>query len=220
MHRSSANAAILAGVFCLFAPALSNPASAQDAAPGQSNPGQNNPGYVPLPMLVVTANRTPLPIERLGASVTVIPAEDIQSFGTKSLADVLRGTPGLNITESGGPGSLTNVSLRGSNPGQTLVLIDGIRVGDASSTDGALDFGALSAVDIERIEVVRGPQSALYGSDAMGGVINIITRKGERTPRRSVQVEAGSYGTISSTGAVSGATDKVSYAFSLTGFSL
>ncbi|OJX99997.1 MAG: hypothetical protein BGP04_20420 [Rhizobiales bacterium 62-17] len=213
-HRFPGNAAIVAGVFCLSAPFLPQAAQAQDANPGQIT----TPGYVPLPTLVVTANRTPLPIERLGASVTVIPAEEIQNYGTKSLADVLRGTPGLNFTESGGPGSLSNVSLRGSTPGQTLVLIDGIRVGDASSTDGALDFGALSAVDIDRIEIVRGPQSALYGSDAMGGVINVLTRKGERAMRRSVQVEAGSYGTISATGAVSGATDKVSYAFSLTGF--
>ena len=70
--------------------------------------------------------------------------------------------------------------MRGANPGETLVLIDGIRIGDSTATDGSVDFGNLSVTDIERIEVLRGPQSALYGSDAMGGVINIITRKGRQ----------------------------------------
>ena len=101
--------------------------------------------------------------------------------------------------------------MRGSNPGETLVLIDGVRIGDPTATDGSLDFGNLSAVDIERIEVLRGPQSALYGSDAMGGVINIITRKGAQAPHRTVTVEAGSYGTISTRATMSGGDDVWTY---------
>ncbi|MDB5531958.1 MAG: Vitamin transporter, partial [Hyphomicrobiales bacterium] len=208
------NAAILAGALsAAAATTLPSSAQAQDAPPSGTQSGN----FVQLPTLVVTATRSPTPIDRTGSAVSVIEAPEIEAYGSKSLADVLRGTPGLYITENGGPGSLTNVTLRGASPAQTLVLIDGIRVGDASGIGSVFDFGAYSATDIERIEIVRGPQSALYGSDAMGGVVNIITRKGKRDPKRSVIVEAGSYGTISTRASISGATDTMSYAFSLNG---
>jgi vitamin B12 transporter len=122
------------------------------------------------------------------------------------------------VVESGGPGAVTTVRIRGAESGQTLVLIDGIRMNDPSSDSGEFDFSNLSAIDIERIEVLRGPQSALYGSDAMGGVINIITRKGKGAPRISVGAEGGSYGTKAGRAAVSGNSGAVSYAFSTTGF--
>ena len=159
----------------------------------------------------MTADRIEEPLGQTGASVTIIPAAEVEKLGSKGLADVLRGVAGLDVDEAGGVGSVTEVRLRGSNPGETLVLIDGVRIGNPSSTDGSLDFGNLSAVDIERIEVLRGPQSALYGSDAMGGVINIITRKGGKTPHRSVTVEAGSYGTISTRATMSGGDDVWTY---------
>ena len=164
-----------------------------------------------LPEITVTADRIEEPIGQTGASVTIIPGAEVAKLGTKGLADVLRGVAGLDVDEAGGVGAVTEVRLRGSNPGETLVLIDGVRIGDPSATDGSLDFGNLSAVDIERIEVLRGPQSALYGSDAMGGVINIITRKGGKTPHRTVTVEAGSYGTISTKATMSGGDDVWTY---------
>ena len=164
-----------------------------------------------LPEITVTADRVEEPIGQTGASVTIIPGAEVEKLGTKGLADVLRGVAGLDVDQSGGVGSTTGVRLRGSNPGETLVLIDGVRIGDPTQTDGSVDFGNLSAVDIERIEVLRGPQSALYGSDAMGGVINIITRKGGKTPHRSVTVEAGSYGTISTRATMSGGDDVWTY---------
>jgi len=165
----------------------------------------------PLPEIVVTADRVEEPIGQTGASVTVIPASEVQKLGTKGLADVLRGVAGLDVDEAGGVGSVTQVRLRGANPGETLVLIDGVRIGNPTATDGSLDFGDLSAVDVDRIEILRGPQSALYGSDAMGGVINIITRKGTKTPRRNVTVEAGSYGTLSTRATLSGGDDVWTY---------
>jgi vitamin B12 transporter len=168
----------------------------------------------PPPDLVITATRSPLAISRAGSAITVIDSKEIQAFGASSVANVLRGVPGLDVTESGGLGTLSNVSLRGSKPDQTLVMLDGIRIGDPSSIGGEIDLGSISLTDIERIEVLRGPQSALYGSDAMGGVINIITRKGTRASRAIISTEAGSYGTLSTQGAVSGATDRLSYAFS------
>ena len=164
-----------------------------------------------LPEIVVTADRVEEPIGQTGASVTVIHAAEVEKLGTKGVADVMRGVAGLDVDESGGVGAATQVHLRGATPGQTLVLIDGVRTGDAASTDGSVDFGNLAPVDIDRIEILRGPQSALYGSDAMGGVINIITRKGGKTLRRSVTVEAGSYGTLSTRATLSGGDDRWTY---------
>ena len=164
-----------------------------------------------LPDVVITADRVEEPIGQTGASVTVIHAAEVQKLGTKGLADVLRGVAGLDVDQSGGVGSATEVHLRGADAGKTLVLIDGVRVGDAASTDGSVDFGNLAPVDVERIEILRGPQSALYGSDAMGGVINIITRKGAKAARRNVTVEAGSYGTLSTRASLSGGDDRWTY---------
>lgn len=207
MTTTLARRALMAGAsLCTFA-ILSTPLAAQTpAAPDE------------LPEIVVTATRAPLSIARTGSAVTVIRGEDVAASGAKSFADALRGAPGLDIYESGGPGGLSNLSLRGSSPGQTLILIDGQRVGDPTTPTGELDLGALSATDIDRVEVLRGPQSALYGSDAMGGVVNIITRKGAGQPKVSLLVEGGSYGTLHSRAAVSGGTETLSYAFSLDGF--
>ena len=170
---------------------------------------------VSLPTLVVTATRIPTDISRTGSAITVIPAEEIERSGAKGLTDVLQQVPGLYIHDQGGIGTFANATLRGASPGQTLVLLDGIRIGDTTGTDTALDFGAIAATDIERIEVLRGPQTALYGSSAMGGVINIITRKGARNPVRSVSLEGGSYGTIHGRASMSGGTDQMSYAIAV-----
>ncbi|MEZ0167266.1 TonB-dependent receptor plug domain-containing protein [Microvirga sp. TS319] len=175
---------------------------------------------IPEPDFVVTATRSPLAISQAGSAISVIPGEEIEKESPKSPADVLRRVPGVTVVETGGPGGTTTVRIRGADAGQTLVLIDGIRANDPSSDAGEFDFSNLSAVDIERIEVLRGPQSAIYGSDAMGGVINIITRKGKGAPRFSVGVEGGNYGTKAGRAAVSGSEGPVSYAFSTTGFDM
>jgi vitamin B12 transporter len=173
---------------------------------------------LPAPDFVVTPTRTPQAISRAGSAVTVITADEIAKESPKSVADVLRRSPGLSITESGGPGSSTTVRIRGAESRHTLVLIDGVRVTDPSQASAEFDFAQLVPTDIERIEVLRGPQSALYGSDAIGGVINVITRKGRGAPRFSVSTEAGSYGSKGGRAAVSGSTGPLSYAFSLSGY--
>lgn len=165
--------------------------------------------------IVVTPDRVEEPKSRTASSVSVVTAAQIEKRASLGLADALRGVPGLDLYESGGPGTQTSVFLRGATPGQTLVLIDGIRVGDASSTDGSIDLGNLAATDVDRIEVLRGPQSALYGSDAMGGVINIITRKGQGKPRGSIMLEGGAYGAGHARAMLSGSEDHLSYAFSV-----
>ncbi|ATQ68169.1 MULTISPECIES: TonB-dependent receptor plug domain-containing protein [Methylosinus] len=164
---------------------------------------------------VVSADRVEEPASRAASAITVVSGKEVEKRGATGLLEVLRGTPGLDLYSSGGVGTQSFVYLRGATPGQTLVLIDGVRIGDPSSTDGSVDFGALVATDIERIEVLRGPQSALYGSNAMGGVIDIITRKGEGKLKGSVTFEGGSYGTIHTRASVSGSEGALWYAFAV-----
>ena len=122
----------------------------------------------------------------------------------RTLPDALLAVPGLNVVQSGGPGGLTSVFIRGANPSQTKVLIDGIDVNDPSSPDGAFDFAHILNFDLGSIEVLRGPQSGLFGSDAIGGVINIETQKGQGPMLATANVEGGSFGTFNQTAKVSG----------------
>jgi vitamin B12 transporter len=165
-----------------------------------------------LPEIVVTPERMPVPLDRTGSAISVVNGATIAATNPTSLVDALRTVPGLDISESGGPGATTSIRLRGGNTGQTLVLIDGVRANDPANASGDFDFAMFSPASIERIEVLRGPQSALYGSDAIGGVINIITRKGGGPTRVDAAIEGGSYGTASATGAVTGSHGPWSYA--------
>jgi vitamin B12 transporter len=149
-----------------------------------------------IPEIVVTPYYSPTLLSRTGSSITVIPREQIARSSPASLSQVLRSIPGVTVIESGGPGATAEVRLRGAETGHTLVLIDGVRVNDFATARDDFDFSLISPHDIERIEILRGPQSAIYGSDAIGGVVNIVTRKGARdTHKGSASVEGGSYGT-------------------------
>ena len=204
----------LVRLFCVLGLAAANGgALAQEPAAEDDDPvtTQESPAEtaVDLAPVSVTANRTPTPLDAVGASVTVITREQIEAQQVRQLSDVLRQAPGVVVSSFGGPGSLTEVRIRGAETNQTLVLIDGVRVNDPSSVGAGYDFGHLQADDIERVEVVRGPQSALYPSDAIGGVINIITRRGEGPPRLSASVEGGSFGTVRVTGSAAYGDDVV-----------
>ncbi|HXZ17295.1 MAG TPA: TonB-dependent receptor plug domain-containing protein, partial [Roseiarcus sp.] len=147
--------------------------------------------------ITVTAERVEQPVNSTGSDVTVIPGSRIEQWGANGITEVLREVVGADVTPTGGPNTATEVRLRGGQPGQVLVMIDGVPIGNVAGTDGSLDFSNLSAVDIDRIEIVRGPQSSLYGSDAMSGVINIITKKGKKGEKHTtVTIQGGSYGTI------------------------
>jgi vitamin B12 transporter len=176
------------------------------AALAQSSPER-------LPDLVVTADRVAAPLSRTGSAISVINSETIATGNPGSLVDAFRTVPGLDITENGGPGGTTSIRLRGGNIGQTLVMIDGIRVNDPTAASGDYDFAMFAPSVIERIEVLKGPQSALYGSDAMGGVVNIISKKGTGPTQFSLRSEAGSYGTASTNGSMTGSNGPWSYAF-------
>jgi vitamin B12 transporter len=167
--------------------------------------------------VTVTADRIEEPVNSTGSDVTVIPGSKVQEWGANGITEVLREAVAVTVVQNGGPNTLSYVTLRGGAAGQVLVMIDGVPIGDPSATDGSLNFGNLSALDIDRIEIVRGPQSSLYGSDAMSGVINIITKKAKKGElRKTVTIEGGSYGTLQGTAAVSGSTDNLAYSLGVT----
>ncbi|HYA05990.1 MAG TPA: TonB-dependent receptor, partial [Xanthobacteraceae bacterium] len=152
------------------------------------------------------------------SSVTVITATDIQNRQLASVPDALATVPGLNVVQTGGPGGLTSVFLRGTNSNHVKVLIDGIDVSDPSSVTAVFDFGQLLTGDIERIEVLRGPQSGLYGSDAIGGVISITTKSGSGPPKATASFEGGSFGTTIERVGLSGSQGDFSYLFNVQHF--
>ncbi|MGD9238197.1 MAG: TonB-dependent receptor, partial [Desulfobacterales bacterium] len=139
---------------------------------------------------VVTATRTETPVRELGVSTTVVTEEQIKERQATDVLDVLRTVPGYNIVRNGGRGGTTSLFPRGGEDNFTKVLIDGVSV---NLGGGAYDFGSLLTENFERIEIVRGPQSALYGSDAIGGVINFITKPGEGKPSLRASTSNGTY---------------------------
>ncbi|SEM45438.1 vitamin B12 transporter [Luteibacter sp. UNCMF331Sha3.1] len=147
-----------------------------------------------LDSVVVTASRTELTQSQVLAASTVIDRAEIERLQPRSLADLLRATPGVSIANNGGPGKSTSVFLRGTESDHVLVLVDGVKIG--SATSGTAAFQDIPVDQIERIEIVRGPYSSLYGSDALGGVIQIFTRRpqGAFVPNASVGI--GSYDTL------------------------
>ncbi len=147
-----------------------------------------------LSEIVVTATRTETPSIAIGSSVSVITSLEISKRQLNTVVDVLRELPGLSVIQQGGPGKLSYVFLRGANTNHTLVILDGVVMNDPASPNNAFDFSYLNINDIDRIEVVRGPQSTLYGSDAIAGVINIITKNGNAKPEYSFYGETGSNG--------------------------
>ena len=166
--------------------------------------------------VVVTATRTETPAEQLGASVTVITGEEIDTRRYPTVDEALRGVPGVDIRRSGSFGKSTSISIRGANPNQVQVLVDGMRV--KSPTLGQVDLSDLSPELIERIEVIRGPQSTLYGADAIGGVVNIITRRGKGPVSAWTTQEVGNWDTLRSAAGVSGYKGAFDYWFGVSHF--
>lgn len=171
-----------------------------------------------LPTLVVSPTSIPTPQDQVASSVTVITSEDIEREQRRTIADVLSNVPGLNVVQAGGPGRQTSVFMRGTESNHTKVLIDGIDASDPSVPGGAFDFANLLTADIERIEVLRGPQSGLYGADAIGGVISIVTKRGNGPPKVAAQIEGGSFGTFNQNGSLSGSQGAFDYAFNVNHF--
>ncbi len=162
--------------------------------------------------VVITATRIETPTSEVGSSVTVISRAQIEEQQKSTVPDVLGTVPGLDVVKRQGA---TSVFMRGAKSEHTLVLLDGIEMNDPISPGRAFDFSYLTVDNIERIEVIRGPQSTLYGSDAMGGVINIITRKGQGSTGGFVSAEAGSYNTFREKAGLSGENSLVNYSLGI-----
>ena len=168
-----------------------------------------------LPEVVVTATRIATPREQIASSMTVITAEDIAKRQYRSVGDALRSVPSLSVIQNGAAGKLTSVFSRGANANHTLLLIDGIEMNDPSTPDGRMNFAGVSLNDVERIEILHGPQGTLYGSDAIGAVISIITKKGSGAMKASLQLEGGSFSTFNQVLNLRGAEDIFDYSVTL-----
>ena len=165
-----------------------------------------------LQTIVITATRLPTPKLKVASSVTVITAADIAAEQERTLTDVLQDVPGLNVVQVGGPGGQTSLFIRGTNSNHTKVIRRRHRLGDPSNSTAAFDVGQLLTPDIERVEVLRGPQSGLYGADAIGGVINVITKSGSGPLKLSAGIEGGNFDTFNQAGSVSGQASDFHYA--------
>jgi len=162
---------------------------------------------------VTTPTRTETSAANIGSSLTVITEEQLAETEQTSVLEVLRDVPGLDVVQQSGPGSLSSVFIRGANSQQTKVMLDGIPLNDPSNAGRSFNFAYLSVDNIQQVEVLRGPQSGLWGSDAMGGVINIITKRGEGPMKFRANLMGGSYGTTREAIDLSGGTDRVYYSF-------
>jgi vitamin B12 transporter len=170
---------------------------------------------IELPGIVVSATGDPTPAADVGSSVTVITADQIAAQQRRTLPDVLNQVPGLNVVQSGGPGTETSVFIWGTNSNHVKVLIDGIDASDPSNPNDSFDFSQMLTGDIARIEVLRGPQSGLYGSDAIGGVISITTKSGSGPPKATASIEGGSFGTFNERLGLSGSSSIFNYSFNV-----
>ncbi|MEQ9568581.1 MAG: TonB-dependent receptor, partial [Longimicrobiales bacterium] len=179
---------------------------------GSSSLHAQDPDPVEIDGVVITA--TPVPVERsaLGASVTVLDGEDLRLRGVTEVVDALRAVPGMVVSRNGSFGAVSSVFFRGAESDHVQVLVDGVQV---NQPGGAFDFASLTVDEVERIEVVRGPGSALYGSDAVAGVIQVITRRGGSAPAGSATVRAGSFGRLDGAVSLSGGGEAASYGFTL-----
>ncbi len=185
---------------------LSSVAHAQDL-PATSSPAVN------LPQVVVIASREPQPRDQVTADVIVIDAQRIRDTAADSLEDLLRREAGLQVVRYGGPGQSAGVLIRGVGSQGTVVLIDGVRVG--SATLGLVAFDSISMSQIDRIEVLRGPASSLYGADAVGGVVRITTLRGQGPASASARLAVGGYDSVEGDAAVSGSAGRFDYAASV-----
>jgi vitamin B12 transporter len=161
--------------------------------------------------IVVAANRAPVDADRVTASVTVLDKAAIDRAQDLSVADLLLRTPGVSLSRNGGYGTSTSLRIRGAEADQTVVVIDGVKINDPSSPGGGYNFANLLIGDASRIEVLRGPQSILWGSQAIGGVVNIVTPLPTAALEGSIDLEGGSRETVSARAALGGTTGPLAW---------
>jgi len=190
----------LVGIWLTIAPLVGR---GQEASPTPSI-GEAEAGEV-----IVSATRFDIPLDQSPASVSVITSEDLAQKQIERVANALREVPGLSVVQTGTPGQLTSVFTRGLPSEDTHILLDGIPINQGLS--GAFNFADLTTDNIDRIEVVRGPQSTLYGPRALAGVIQIFTKRGDGPPGITLSAEGGSYDTFRETLESEGKVDQFDY---------
>ncbi|HEV2597680.1 TonB-dependent receptor plug domain-containing protein [Sphingopyxis sp.] len=188
---------------CLAAVAASSAASADEAAAHAVAADGDS--------IIVTATRAPLTLDEIPSSVAVLDKAAIDRAQDIGVTELLLRTPGISISRNGGYGTSTSLRIRGAESEHTVVVIDGVKLNDPSSTGGGFNFTNLLAGDISRIEVLRGPQSILWGSQAIGGVVNVVTASPEKSIEGSFDVEAGSRETVSARAAIGGRTGPLAW---------
>jgi len=182
--------------------AASSPALAEEAAHAVASEGDS---------IIVTATRAPLTLDEIPASIAVLDKMAIDRAQDIGVTELLLRTPGVSISRNGGYGTATSLRIRGAESEHTVAVIDGVKLNDPSSTGGGFNFTNLLVGDIARIEVLRGPQSILWGSQAIGGVVNIVSASPEKAIEGSFDIEAGSRQTVSARAAVGGKTGPLSW---------
>ena len=195
----------------LFSPThlLADPAAPESSGntvvASVAEPSTTLPPAAALPEVVISANRLDTPVSQVANSMTVITAKDIEQKQAGTVLEALQGVPGLTLLQNGAPGENSGIFIRGADAGHTLVLIDGVPLNNPISTDrGFNNWDQFFTDDIAQIEVVRGPLSTLYGTNATAGVVNIITQKGDGTTKGSVLLESGTFNTFREAAMASG----------------
>ena len=181
---------------------------------GSSTPTPGSPVRIEEEV-IVTATRSEASLHTIGSSVTVISRAELERQHFQTIEEALATVPGLQMVRSGARGQVVSVLIRGAKSDQTLVMVDGIELNDPMNPSRGFDLGWLSLANVERIEVIRGPQSTIFGSDAIAGVINIITRTGAEKPAVTLSAEGGSYNTWNFRGEVAGEHKHLRYSLAV-----
>jgi vitamin B12 transporter len=181
------------------------------ALAGAAQPAFAEMGPTAVDQVVVTATRSPERADRVGQDVSVIDSAELKALQTPVLTDVIARAPGVSFSQNGPVGSVAQVYLRGAQPGQTVVLIDGVKLNNPAAPDTAYNFGNLMIGDVSRIEILRGPQSVLWGSQAIGGVVNLITAEPQKAFESDATFEGGSHSWAYGRVGVGGMTDRVNW---------
>ena len=189
-------------------------------APTEPTPTETTPTVTPAPdsetVIEITSNRNPRPLSQATSAVTVITRRQIEQRKAVDLTDILQLSPGVSVSQNGGRGQLSSIFIRGAAPRESLVLIDGVRVNAQSF--GGFDLSTVPAETVERVEILRGPQAGLYGSDSLGGVVNIITRRASGPLRAGTALELGNQGTNRQVATLRGDLGGGNLSFSLSRF--
>ncbi len=202
---------------CLIALIAVTTAHADPSPSAAASPGASKNQPQKLPPIVVTATRIEQPIDQIGTTISVVEGDQIRKQQLEQVGNVLEQVPGVVVSQSGSPGTVTDVTIRGASTSQTLILLDGVEVNTGAT--GGFDLANLTTNDVNRVEVLRGSGGALYGSQAIGGVVQLITNEGEGAPKASILSEGGNRATQRQVATINGAASNLGYSGAISYYS-